>query len=255
MDLGLEGRTVLVTGATGGIGRATARAFAAQGARVAVAYRQQREAAEAFAAELCGGAGQGQAFAVPYALDDPASPRWVVAAVEQRWGSLDVLVANAWRWGVRRGPRERFEDVPQEEWLPIVSDNLPPAIRTVQCAVAGMRERGWGRIALVSSHNALDGARGQEFYGAAKAGLHGLARSLMWDLGGDGVLVNVVCPGLTSTERVLAGLPGAVRERELAATPTGRLSTPEDIARTLLFLCSAANGNITGEVLTVSGGR
>ncbi|MET7934989.1 SDR family NAD(P)-dependent oxidoreductase [Streptomyces sp. NPDC005322] len=254
MDLGLEGRTVLVTGATGAIGRAAARTFAEQGARVALAFRHRRESAEELAAELAGPDG-GRAFAVPYALEDAASPRWVVAAVEERWGALDVLVANAWRWGVPRGPHARFEDVREEDWLPVVAHNLTPVIRTVQCAVAGMRKRGWGRIALVSSHHALDGGRGQEFHGAARAGLHGLARSLMWDLGADGVLVNVVCPGLTAAGRAGLAPPGPVRERELSATPTGQLSTPEDIARTLLFLCSTANGNITGETVTVAGGR
>ncbi|MBL1097983.1 SDR family NAD(P)-dependent oxidoreductase [Streptomyces coffeae] len=234
MDLGLEGRTVLVTGATGAVGRAAARGFAEQGSRVALAYRHRREAAEELAAELAGPGG-GRAFAVPYALEDSASPRWVVAAVEERWGGLDVLVANAWRWGERQGTGARFEEVSEQDWLPVVADNLTPAIRTVQCAVAGMRKRGWGRIALVSPHPALVAAHGREFHAVAKAGLHGLARGLTEGAAADGVLVNAVCAA-----------PSA---------PAGEASTPEDIARVLLFLCSAANAAVTGETLTVAGAR
>ncbi|WNE96752.1 SDR family oxidoreductase [Streptomyces luomodiensis] len=234
MELGLEGRTVLVTGATGAIGRAAARAFAAQGARVALAFRHRREAAEALAAELSG-PDRSRAFAVPYALEDSASPRWVVAAVEDRWGGLDVLVANARREDPRLEPHARFEDVREEHWLPLVADGFAPAIRTVQWAVAGMRKRGWGRIALVASPRAAGGDRGAEFHAVARAGLHGLARGLVAEVGGDGVLVNAVCP---------------------APPPPGRPpATPEDIARTLLFLCSAANATITGEALTLVGRR
>ncbi|MBP0461296.1 SDR family NAD(P)-dependent oxidoreductase [Streptomyces montanisoli] len=251
--LGLAGRSVLVTGGTGGIGQAIARAYAAAGARVAVTYRTGREAADKLVAEVEADGGRG--LAVHYDLEDTGSPARAVREVEERWGSLDVLVACAVRWGVRRAPGTRFEDVPEEDWLPVVDGNLAPAVRTVQCAVRSMRARGWGRVVLVSSHNALGGNRGQEFYGAAKAGLHGLARSLMWDVGADGVLVNVVAPGLTVTPRLAGGLPEPVRAREVAATPTGRLCTPDEVASAVLFLGSAANGNITGEALTVAGGR
>ncbi|MBI0300807.1 SDR family oxidoreductase, partial [Streptomyces sp. PRKS01-29] len=196
LDLGLEGRTVLVTGATGAIGSAAARAFAEQGARVALAFRHRREAAEALAAELSG-PDRGRAFAVPYALDDAASPRWVVAAVEEHWGGLDVLVAAARRRGPRREPHARFEDVPEEHWRPLVADAFAPAIRTVQWAVAGMRKRGWGRIALVAPPRAPEGDPGGEFHAVARAGLRGLVRGLTGEVGGDGVLVNAVCPGPT----------------------------------------------------------
>jgi len=253
MDLGLSDRTVLVTGATGGIGQAVTRAFAAAGARVAIAYRSARETAEKLAAdvEAMGVA----ALPVRYALDEPDSAARAVAAVEEHLGGVDVLVANAVRWGRRREPGTHFDDVPTAEWEPVIAENLAPTIRTVQRVLPGMRRRGWGRVALISSHVAVDGLRGQEFYGAAKAGLHGFARSLAWDAGPDGVLVNVVCPGLTTTERVLTGLPVPIREREIGHTPTGRLSSPEDVAGAVVFLCSAANGNITAETLTVAGGR
>jgi 3-oxoacyl-[acyl-carrier protein] reductase len=253
MDLGLDGRVALVTGATRGIGRDIARAFAAEGARVAVTYRSSAEAAAALADEL--GAADDRAQALPYDLSDLDGHGDMVAAVVRRWGRLDVLVANAVIRPPRRGPGESFEGMPAGRWLPVVTDNLTGVIRTVQCAIAEMRPRKWGRVVLLSSHNALGGGRGQEFYGAAKAGLHGLAASLAWEVGTDGVLVNVVCPGLTTTDAVLAVLPAQVRESEAGLTPTGRLSAPRDVASAVVYLCSEANGNITGEAVSVAGGR
>nr|QVQ68783.1 mmyTII [uncultured bacterium] len=253
MELGLDGRVVLVTGASRGIGRATAQAFSGEGARVALTYHHHKDAALALADEL--GAAEGRAIAVPYALDDPTSAQAAVTEVEQTWGTLDVVVANAAELGARRPRGQHFENVEPATWQRVLDTNLAGALRTVQAAVPPMRRSGWGRIVLVSSHIVHDGAPGQEFYGAAKAALHGFARSLAWDLGPDGILVNVVCPGLTLTEGVARDLPAAVRDGEAARSPTGRLTTPEEIAAAALFLGSAANGHISGEALTVAGGR
>jgi 3-oxoacyl-[acyl-carrier protein] reductase len=249
MDYGLTDKTVLVTGATGGIGKEIARAFAAEGATVAIGYRNDRDGAERLAKEL------GGAMAIRYALDDAASAAETVSGIRERCGGIDVFVAGAFSWGRRRSPETRFEEVQESDWAPVVEHNLAPVIRATQLVLPWMRQRGWGRIALISSHNAFDGQPGQEFYGAAKAGLYGFARSLAWDTGPDGILVNVVAPGLTLTERVRDGLPEQIRERERSRTPTGRLSSPGDIANTVVFLCSAANGNVTGENITVAGGR
>lgn len=253
METGLNGRTVLVTGASSGIGAAIARAYSLEGARVALTYRSNREDGERLAREL--GADQDRAMAVRYSLAEPETVTSAVAEVTERWGGVDVLVANAVRWAARRAPDRHFEDVAADDWQAFLDDNLAPTLRTVQLAVSGMRRRSWGRIVLISSHVAHDGHRGQEFYGAVKSALHGFASSLAWDVGPDGVLVNVVCPGLTTTERVLRGLPAEIRERETVRTPTGRLSSPEDTAAAALFLGSAANGNTTGQVVTVAGGR
>ncbi|MFL1429438.1 MULTISPECIES: SDR family NAD(P)-dependent oxidoreductase [unclassified Nocardiopsis] len=250
----LEDRNVLVTGGSRGIGREIAAAFSAEGARVALTYHSGREQAEEAAREL--GADRGRALALPYSLGDPASSDAVVDRVVDEWGSLDVLVANAVSRGVRRAPGEGAQEVSEEEWGKVLLDNLHGTMRlTLKALNAGMRTSGWGRIVLLSSHNALGGGRGQEFYGASKAGLHGFARSLAWDVGGAGVLVNVVCPGLTGTDPVLTVLPEHVREGERRLTPSGRLSTPREVAAAVVFLGSGANGNITGEALSVSGGR
>jgi 3-oxoacyl-[acyl-carrier protein] reductase len=118
-----------------------------------------------------------------------------------------------------------------------------------------MRRGGWGRVVLVSSVVARLGKPGREYYGTVKSGLRGFVRSLVWDLQGAGVLVNLVSPGLTLTPDVRAALPEELRAGERAATPSGVLTTPEDVAAAVLFLGSAANGNINGEELTVAGGR
>ena len=253
MELGLAEKVVLVTGGTRGIGLATARAFAAEGARVAITYHNEESAGVDVTGEL--GADAGRSLAVHYSLDEPNSADRAIAAVVERWERVDVLVTSAVRRQRRRPPGTRFEDVPAAEWEPALAANLAGTIRLAQLAVAGMRTRGWGRLALISSHVVHNGQAGQEFYAAGKAALHGLVRSLAWDAGRSGVLANVVSPGLTATDGVLAALPAELREREAALSPTGRLSSPKDVANAIVFLCSAANGNITGSALTVSGGR
>ncbi|MFE0021543.1 SDR family NAD(P)-dependent oxidoreductase [Amycolatopsis sp. NPDC059021] len=250
MDLHLDGKRVLITGATRGIGRATARIFAAEGAHVAITYHSDAAEADATVREL---GGPGQAMAVRYALGDPAIIEEAVRTVEDRWGGIDVVVANAqsfvWVDPDRLPP---FEHLPMEEWLPLFRENVEGHLRTIRLALAGMRERGWGRVVLLSSVTAVHGNPGSEIYGAAKAALHGFVRGLMWT--GGGVLVNAVLPGGTLTES-LDRVDPALITRAAEETPSGRLSTPEDVGRLVAFLGSAANGNITGGVIHTAGGR
>ncbi|GAA0598175.1 beta-ketoacyl-ACP reductase [Kutzneria viridogrisea] len=247
MDYGLAGKVVLVTGASGGIGGSTARVFAAEGATVAVAYRDNLAGAELLVKEL-----GPTAFPVRYLLEEPES---AVEQVSQRCGGVDVLVTSAVRPGARRAPGSPFETLAPAEYASFLQDNLTATLRTTQLVLPWMRQRGWGRVVLVSSRVVDGGKPGREVYGAAKAGLHGFASSLSWDVGRDGVLVNVVCPGMVPTESVAAQVPAPVLEQEAQRTPTGRLATPEEVAGAIVWLGSAANGNITGQVLTVAGGR
>jgi 3-oxoacyl-[acyl-carrier protein] reductase len=253
VDLGVAGKSALVTGGTRGIGQAVAEALRAEGARVAIGYHTDAAGARALSGRLGGDAGG--ACALPYALEDPELAESAVAEVAGRWGSLDILVCSA----VRRLPRgeagARFEDAEPRRWEPVITGDLAATIRLCQAAVGHMRSRGWGRIVLLSSHVVRNGQPGQEFYAAGKAALHGLARSVAFDVGRDGIMINVVCPGLTATDGVLRMLPAELRNREAGRSATGRLSSPQDVASLVAFLCSAANGNITGSVLTVSGGR
>ncbi|MFI7056591.1 SDR family NAD(P)-dependent oxidoreductase [Streptosporangium canum] len=248
MDTELRDRVVLVTGASTGIGAATARAYGREGARVAITYRNNPDKAEKVAADV--EAAGGQAHVVRLDLEDLPTIGQAVATVVERWGGIDVLVANAVRWG-GDGPPDpgvRFEDVPLREWEAMINANLVGTAASVRAVLPGMRARGWGRIVLVSSSVAEEGLPGPGPYGTAKSGLYGLARSLAWNGGRDGILVNVVAPGFTLTDS-RPGIPRPVIDALAAATPSRRLSNSDDVARIIVFLGSGANGNLTGEII------
>ena len=246
MELGLTERVVVVTGGSSGIGAALATAYGGEGARVAITYRANRDGAlrTAAAVEQAGG----QAMVVPFDLAAPDSARSMVDAVVDQWRRLDVLVANAVAWP-QRSSSGRFEDLPRSSWQGGLRTNVEGTFALVQAAVLHMRAARWGRILFISTGLAEEGMPGGESYTAGKAALHGLARSLAWDLGPDGILVNVLAAGLTLTERNLANLPPELRQGVAARVPLGRLSQPEELTAPALFLTAEANRSITGEVL------
>jgi len=253
MDLGLEGRIVLITGGSRGIGRAAALAFGREGARVALTYNRDRARAETVVAELR--AAGSEAMAVSLSLADHGSISAAVESVVGRWKGVDALVNNAVDWGARSFTEvPPFEDVEPSYWLPLLQANVAGHYRAIQCVLPSMRAKGWGRIVNVSSSVAQDGMPGSGHYGAAKAALHGLTRTLAKELGPAGVLTNVVVPGLTLTERAQDTIPAAARDELARQSPLRRLLSPEELVPTIVFLASAANNAVTGEVIRVSGG-
>ena len=255
MDMGLRDAVVLVTGGTGGIGRRTALAFAAEGARVAITYRSREDVAKAVADEIADAGGV--PHVVPMSLDDPATIEAAVRGTTDRFGGLDVLVANAVDWGAGdfRNRPTRIEDAADDQWLPVVRANLEGNFRLVQHAAPALRSSGDGRVVLLSSDIAESGFLGSWAYGAAKAGLHGLAVNLTHDLGRDGVLVNVVLAGVTLDDGHHRVIPDQVIPSIAEKYPTGRLATSDDVAAAVVYLCSRRNGATTGEILHVTGGR
>src|SRR5882757_9359171 len=219
MDLGLADRVVLVTGGSRGIGRAAALAFAGEGARVALTYRSASELAEKVVAEIV--AIGGEALAVRLDLSEPDSISAAIDTVRRRWDGIDVFVANAVRYpDTPPGAGPAFEDVPVDQWQAVLRGSLEGTIACIQAVLPAMRVRGNGRIV---------------------------------ERRGD-ILVNIVTPGLSLTERNLEEIPQSIREVAVAHTPTGRLSQPDDAARAIVFLGSPANVNITGDNVSVTGG-
>lgn len=253
MDLGLAGRVALVTGGSQGIGRSTALLFASEGARVALTYCNQPDLAERVVEEIDRMGGSG--FAARLDLFDDDSIDGAAAATLARWGRIDVLVNNAVYWGERDPMRPAlFECEPAEEWRRYLRPNFEGAYRAVQAVLPSMRANRWGRIVNISSGIALDGFPGAAPYGAAKAALHGLTKTLAREIGPLGILVNVVAPGLTLTDRMRARLPDEHVAACAQASPLGRVLPPEELAPAIVFLASAANTSVTGELLRFSGG-
>jgi 3-oxoacyl-[acyl-carrier protein] reductase len=232
----------LVTGASGGIGAAVARALAARGTPVAVHYHRGRDAAERLAVEL------GDAVALGADLTSLSAPGELVAATAERLGPVTILVNNA---GLMTDARvEELSDELLDETMAV---HLTAAFRLCRAVIPGMRAAGSGRIVNVSSQAALMGSVAHAHYAAAKAGLHGLTFSLAKELAPDGITVNLVVPGRIRT--ALLEERSAGREEEwLAQTPLGRLGTPDEVAAAVAFLASDDAGFITGQTLSVSGG-
>jgi 3-oxoacyl-[acyl-carrier protein] reductase len=253
MELGLDGRVVLVTGGSTNIGAATAVAFGREGARVAITYRSRLEAAEKVAREV--EEAGGEACVAPFALEDPGSATEIVRLVLNRWGALDVLVNNAVSWhGTPPGTVAPIFEA-TDQWASVIDGNLGGHLRVLHCALPTLRNSDAGRVVNVSSVVASRGVWGATAIGAAKAGLHGATRTLAWELGPAGVLINVVMPGL-----VLDGkdgtvpIPRQVLEEARRDLPTGRFPLARHVADMIVFLCSSANASITGEVIRVTGG-
>jgi 3-oxoacyl-[acyl-carrier protein] reductase len=242
VDTGLKDKVAVVTGASSGIGRAVALAYAAEGAKVGLTYATGAERGQAVADEIV--AAGGEAVAVPLDLASPASIVTAFDAISGRFGGVDVFVANAValpRW-------RRFEETPVDDWLQDVAVNFEGTARGIAACLPLMRPRGAGRIVIVSSGSAIEGLPNGTAYLSAKTGLEGLGRSLAWELGPAGILVNVVAPGVTITRD--ADAAEQARRAALAArTPSQHLSGPDEVAKLIVWLGSFANANMTGEIV------
>ena len=251
MDFGLSQKVVLVSGASSGIGRVTALTFAAEGAHVAIGYHTNKQATEEVVTEIERQGGK----ALPVRLDlrDDTSLDKGVETILATWGTLHVLVNNAGSFPVGGA----FDAQKDGQWEAAIRINLIGPGRLIQNAIPAMRANGWGRIVNVSTIHAQTGAPGVVAHTSAKSGLHGLTKSVAREVARSGILVNAVLPGLTLTSKMQsmrANMPAERLNQSLAQIPTGRGSTPEDVARVIVFLGSAANGHINGELIHVTGG-
>ena len=251
MDLGLRDRVVLITGAGGGAGPTVARAFADEGAVVALNHRSgTASAARAGEAAAAIAAAGGRALAVEADLDSTEQIGAMFERVAAELGPVGVLVTATSAY-----KSEKFAEIADESWASVVDDLLGATFRTCRAAVPGMQAAGWGRIVNVASRSGLVGTARATHYTAAKAGIIGLTASLAKELGPSGILVNAVAP--TQILTVKDGVPSIPDERaaELAKTiPLRRLATPEDLAALVVWLGSDANRYVTGETVSLTGG-
>jgi 3-oxoacyl-[acyl-carrier protein] reductase len=240
MDLGLDGKTAIVTGASAGLGLACARELVEEGANVAICARSADGVAAAVE-ELRGLGGRGQVEG--RALD--------VDAVAERFGGVDVLIANA-----GGPPPGSATQVTLAQHRTAIETNLLASVNLTEAALPHLRRRPWGRVLYIASISAKEPVPGLALSNTARAGLLGFAKSLATDVAAEGITVNVLAPGYTRTARLedAVGDADAIRRLAEGAIPMRRVGEPEEFAAAAIFLASARASFISGTVLQIDGG-
>jgi 3-oxoacyl-[acyl-carrier protein] reductase len=241
-------RVALVTGASSGIGAATARLLAERGMRVVVDYLHSAAAAEQVVAEIA--AAGGQAMAMQADVRDPAAVETMIEQVRQTWGEVDVLVHNALTPYVIKP----FAEMTWEELGGKLDDEMRAAYVVTKAVLPGMTAKGRGRIIYLGTGLSRRPRAGMIALGTAKAALTQFARYLAQEVGASGVTVNVVEPGPVDETRMTGTLDEELKQRQVAATPIGRLALPADVAQAVAFYASDDNSFMTGTTAAVNGG-
>ena len=236
-------RVALVTGGTRGIGAAISKALKAAGYAVAANYAGNDEAANKFKSET----------GIPvfkWDVGDFDACAAGVKQVESTVGPIDILVNNA---GITRDGF--FHRMTKEQWSAVIRTNLDSLFNMTRPVIEGMRNRSFGRVVVISSINGQKGQMGQVNYSASKAGDIGFSKALAQEGSRAGITVNVIAPGYIGTEMVQAIDPEVLKTKIIPQIPVGRLGTPEEIARAVVFLASEEGGFITGSTLSINGGQ
>lgn len=238
----LEQKTALVTGATGGIGEAIAKALKEAGARVAISGTREdklKEVAATLGADT---------VILPCNLSDAAAVEGLIARAEEALGGLDILVNNA---GITRDQLAmRMKD---EDWDAVIAVNLTATFKLSRAAIKGMMKKRYGRIVNISSVVGTTGNPGQANYCASKAGMAGMSKAMAAEVASRGITINCVAPGFIATPMTEA-LNEQQQARILQNIPAGKLGSPEDVAAAVAFLASGDAAYITGQTLHVNGG-
>ena len=236
-------RVALVTGGSRGIGAAISKALKAAGFTVAASYAGNDEAAAKFTAET-------GIETYKWDVGDYDACAAGIARVTADLGPIEVLVNNA---GITKDGM--FHKMTKDQWSAVIRTNLDSLFNMTRPVWEGMRDRGFGRVIVISSINGQKGQMGQVNYSAAKAGDLGFVKALAQEGAAKGVTVNAICPGYIGTEMVMAIDPKVLETRIIPQIPVGRLGTPEEIGRAVAFLASDEAGFITGSTLSINGGQ
>lgn len=243
--MSLSGHVALVTGASQGIGRASAKELAKAGATVALAARNQDKLNE-LAQEITAAGGTAAAFAMDVA--DEEQIKSAIKAAIGRFGKIDILVNNA---GITRD--QLVMRMKRADWDSVLNTNLTSAFLTIQQVIPSMLKQRWGRIVNITSVFGQSGQAGQANYAASKAGLIGLTMAIAREVASRSITCNAVAPGFIETS-MTSGLSDDFKQNAVEMIPLARVGTPDDVARAVRFLASDDASYITGHVLNVNGG-